>query len=398
MTFVHAKTISGLVDIGLPAAAGCRQGCTMRFPHDVPRLTDGLVTLRPHTVDDVPAVLEQGIDGETAAWTTVPVPYTLEDAKRFVQHAVPGGWADGTELAFAIETEGRFAGTCLLRVESDGRGEIAYAAHPWARGRGVMDRALRLLVDWGFSDDRFRVLIWWAQTGNWASRKAAWKLGFSCVGPVEAWLDQRGTLRDAWVGTLRSTDPRQPRHPWYDAPRIVGQHVALRPHRLTDAPRILEAMADERSRRWLRLPSPYTTESAIEFLEARTEAMAAGTCVHWTIADPATDELLGVINLFRIQDELDAEVGFWTHPAARGRGVMTEACRLAVRHGFVPVEDGGLGLRRVTAFAAVDNAASRHVIEAVGFRPFGVERRGVRNGEGVVSDLVCHDLLVEEWA
>ncbi len=54
------------------------------------------------------------------------------------------------------------------------------------------------------------------------------------------------------------------------------------------------------------------------------------------------------------------------HPAARDRGVMTKACGLAVRHGFVPLEDGGLGLSRVTTYAAVDNLASGHVIESVG--------------------------------
>jgi RimJ/RimL family protein N-acetyltransferase len=369
----------------------------MRFPQDVPTLSDGIVTLRAHDLSDAPAVLEQTLDPLSIAWTTVPTPYALDDAKRFVTQAMPGGWADEVEFGFAIQADGRFAGTCSLRVQGDRRAEIAYGAHPWARGRGVVDRALRLLVDWGFASDRFESLIWWAQTGNWPSRRAAWKLGFTCVGPLTGWLPQRGVLQDAWVGVLGRHDPRSPRHPWYDVPRIVGDRLVLRPHRPDDGPRIVEACSDPRSREWLRLPSPYTAESAVAFMESRAEAMANGTAVHWALADPTSDELLGVINLFDIEHELDAEVGYWTHPEARGKGLMTEACRLAVRHGFVPVEDGGLGLKRITAYSAVGNLASRHVIEAVGFRQYGIERRGVRNGDGVVSDLACHDLLVEEF-
>jgi RimJ/RimL family protein N-acetyltransferase len=69
-----------------------------------------------------------------------------------------------------------------------------------------------------------------------------------------------------------------------------------------------------------------------------------------------------------------------------------------VRHGFVPVEDGGLGLGRITAYAGVDNAASLHVIENLGFRRYGVERRGGSNNQGDMFDLACHDLLAEEFA
>jgi ribosomal-protein-alanine N-acetyltransferase len=62
-----------------------------------------------------------------------------------------------------------------------------------------------------------------------------------------------------------------------------------------------------------------------------------------------------------------------------------------VRYAF---ED--LGVRRVTAGAAVGNAASAHVIEANGLRPWGTERLGavVHGGR---ADLVWYDVLVEEW-
>ena len=72
-------------------------------------------------------------------------------------------------------------------------------------------------------------MIWWANQGNWASRRLAWRLGFSCDGALRRWLPQRGALLDAWVGVLLHGDPREPATPWLDVPRIDGRvRVAAR--------------------------------------------------------------------------------------------------------------------------------------------------------------------------
>lgn len=368
----------------------------------VPTLTDGLVTLRAHTEDDVPGVLEQCQDPLSRQWTAVPVPYTPDHAKQFVRHAMPGGWASDEEWGFAIEAvdpasgRPRFGGTVSLRNERAGRAEVAYGAHPWVRGRGYVERALRLLLAWGFADRELHTVVWWANAGNWASRKVAWRVGFSMDGTLRCWLPQRGALLDGWVGTLLRDEPTAPRTAWLDVPRIAGERVTLRMHRDQDAARVLEACTDGRTAYWLgQLPQPYTRETAEEFVRHRSEGMARGTDLHWVIADPASDLLLGVVSLMHIgngRNDGMAEVGFWTHPDARGRGVMTEAVRLAARHAFVDEPDGGLGLQRLTAFAAVDNTASRHVIEATGFAGFGVEHRAIRCRDGM-HDCAGYELL-----
>ena len=364
----------------------------------VPTLSDGVVTLRAHREDDVAAVLEQCLDPASQRWTTVPVPYTLDHAKQFVRHAMPGGWATGEEWAFAIEAvdpatgEARFGGTVSLRDERDGRAEIAYGAHPWIRGRGHVERALRLLLDWGFAEQDLRTVVWWAHQGNWASRKVAWRLGFSYDGTVRRWLPQRGELLDGWVGTLLRDDERRPRHAWLDVPRVVGERVVLRRHRADDADRVLEACTDERTAFWLgQLPQPYTRATAEGFLRHRCEGMARGTDLHWMIADPTSDAMLGTVSLMHLGHGM-AEVGYWTHPDARGHGVMTEAVRLACRHAFIEEADGGLGLHRLTAFAAVDNTASRHVLEANGFVQTGLEHRAVVVRDGM-HDCAAYELL-----
>ena len=116
-----------------------------------PTLTDGSVTLRAHRPDDAQGSLRAVPGPASQRWTTVPVPYSMEDARDFVEEVCPGGWADDSEWAFAIEHEGRYAGTISLRHG----GRRAVPRSPTARTRrsaapASVERALRLLLEWGF--------------------------------------------------------------------------------------------------------------------------------------------------------------------------------------------------------------------------------------------------------
>jgi RimJ/RimL family protein N-acetyltransferase len=357
-----------------------------------PTLSDGTVTLRAHREDDVADVLEQCQDPVSQEWTTVPVPYSLEDARRFVTEVMPGGWADGTRWGFAVEVDGRYAGTVELRDEGEGRLDLAFGSHPRVRGSGAMERAVRLLVDWGFADRLARVIVWRANQGNWPSRKLAWRLGFSFDGTIRASLPHRGELRDGWVGTLLPSDDRSPRGEWLEVPVLETDGLRLRPWRDSDVPRIVEACSDPRTQTWLgTMPDPYDEAEAQRWFEQQAENRANGRSAGWAVADADDDRVLASISYFHYQPELECEIGFWTHPDARGRGVMTRAMRRLISYAF---ED--LGVRRVMAAAAVDNAASRRVIEANGLTAWGTERMGTRVRSGP-ADAVFYDVLVEEW-
>ncbi len=358
-----------------------------------PTLTDGVVTIRPHRPDDALGSWEQSQDPSSQRWTTVPVPYAMEDARAFVGERMPAGWLDDSEWAFAIEYAGAYGGTISLRPEGEGRAEIAFGAHPAVRGTGAVERALRLLVDWGFAEQGLRTVIWWAHVGNWPSRRLAWKLGFSHGGTVRRWQPQRGELIDSWVGTLLRDDPRSPASTWLDCPVLEADGLRLRPVADRDAARIVEACSDPVTQQNLGfLPSPYTLDDAHDYIEKRSEMRATGSGVTWAVVDPAADEILSAIQYFDYQPGLDCEIGYWTHPEARGRGVTTRAFAAVLRHVF-----GELGVRRVKGFAAVDNVASRRVIEANGLRLYGVERLGANTRSGP-TDLALYDLVAEEFA
>jgi RimJ/RimL family protein N-acetyltransferase len=69
------------------------------------------------------------------------------------------------------------------------------------------------------------------------------------------------------------------------------------------------------------------------------------------------------------------EIGYWTHPAARARGLMTEAVAMPTRY----AEDHGLTDSLLIRCAAT-NRASRHVAESAGYRQVGILAHAERVG------------------
>jgi RimJ/RimL family protein N-acetyltransferase len=357
-----------------------------------PTLTDGEVTLRAHRRDDVPRIVEQCRDPLSQTWTTVPVPYAESDAVEFVDETVPQGWAAGTEWPFALEVAGRFGGTVSLRAIGADRAEIAFGAHPDVRGTGAVERGVRLLLAWGFGAQGLRTVVWRANRGNWASRRLAWRVGFSLDGTVRGYLPQRGDLLDGWVGTLLAGEPHEPRTAWLSDPTLEGERVRLRAFRAGDAPRVVEGLGDAQTQHWLAFVARSSgLVDAERYLEQVTERLASAHTVTWAVADRDDDRLLGAVGIYRLGEE--PELGYWTHPEARGRGLTTEAGALALDHAF-----GALALPRVAAYAVSPNAASHRVLERLGFRSTGTRRAAARTGDGTVVDVVGYDLLAAEWS
>lgn len=378
---------------------------------DAPTLTDGHepdpVTLRPLGPDDVDDLFAMCTDPQMQRWTTVPVPYLREHAVSFVEQRA-GRWADDVEWTLGIEVRDddgrqRLAGNVALRPDGAGGSEVGFALAPWARGRGVMSRALRLLAEWAFTGREDggggqQVVQWQAHVGNWASRRVAWASGFRIEGTVRGLCASRGQLHDGWIGTLVRGEPMLPATPWLDTPELRGSRVVLRRWRTDDVPRVAEACADLTTQRWLpQLPAPYTVADAQWYVGSREEQQAAGEGVYWCVADADDDRCLGALGLMHLSGAGAApEIGYWAHPDARGRGVMTEALRLAVRHAVVDVEEGGLGLPRVMLRAAAANVASVTVATRAGMTRTGVARCAERLRDGTDQDLVLFDVLAHE--
>ncbi len=180
------------------------------------RLSDDVVELASPTADDVDAITALCQDADIQRWTSVPSPYARADAEAFVRTWVTDGWATGRDCTWGIRSGGTLAGMVGLRLQPLGSAEVGYWLGPRARGRGLLHRSLRLVLDWAFDPDGLRLerVEWHCTAGNWPSWRAAWRVGFTFEGAVRGGALGRGRREDDWVGTLLRDDPREPRTAW----------------------------------------------------------------------------------------------------------------------------------------------------------------------------------------
>jgi RimJ/RimL family protein N-acetyltransferase len=323
----------------------------------------------------------------------------------YVTTDVPEQWHTHKDLNFAIESthqdgQRRFSGSISLRPTPDGLAEIAFGLHPGARGHGVAKRAVKLILDWGFQQPNVEVVVWFAYVGNWASWRVAWANGFSFDGTFKKFLPQRGERLDTWCGSLRKDDTREPKHEWHVPPVLESDRLRLRPHRDEDGPRYAEMMTDERTR-YFGGRSPWKRElkRPEDKLNRNREADAKGERYDWTIADRTTDELVGHIQIFGLTDfdVTTGELGYSVHPAARGRGVLTDALGIVTEFAFRDTDQGGLGLRRLKLGTAASNKASRHAAEKAGFIHIMTEPEGFPSGDSGFEDETTYHQFNPSW-
>lgn len=181
-------------------------------------MSDDVVRLDPPTEDDVEAITRACRDPRIAQWVPIPQPYGEEDARAFLTNVVGPGWESGSELTWAVrDHDGTLLGMIGLHRIEHGSAEIGFWLASWARGRGVMAHAVRLVLDHALDPDGLDLVrvLWRAIVGNWPSRRVAWRAGFRIEGTVRADIVHRaGARRDAWVGTILRDDPRAPNEPW----------------------------------------------------------------------------------------------------------------------------------------------------------------------------------------
>lgn len=388
-------------------------GQVRQFRDAVPVLADGVVRLRAAALGDVPGMVEQCRDPQMVTFTTVPSPYETVHAHQWIDQ-LAGAWQDEQgQRGWSIEADddegfARFCGSIDYRPSGHGVAEVGFGLHPAARGRGLMSRALRLVLAYAF-EHGIHTMQWRAVVGNWGSLRTAWACGFTLEGTVRGLLANPRGSADGWIATIRAGEPTTPRTRWLEPTVLEGHGVRLRPWRDEDVPE----PDDPSAARYLGSSGPPADRAGYaRWLTGRQVRMALGESVHWCIADPGldpgrdpgsdpADRPVGRIQLFRMDHAAsagNAMLGFTLLPAARGQGVLARTLDLLVPHAFAPRERGGLGLSRLAAEVELDNRSSQRALRRAGFSQCGQlhELMGSREPAARADPPEREDLLVFE--
>ena len=154
--------------------------------------------LRPWRRADIEAVAEAADNPNIAAnlRNIFPSPYTLADAKWFVEDCIAQG--ETRQLMRAIAVNGRAAGSISVARKDDvyeKSAELGYwlAEDYW--GRGIMTEAVRQICREAF--DRFDILRIFAEpfAENLGSRRVLEKAGFVCEGTMRMGVYKNGRVQ-----------------------------------------------------------------------------------------------------------------------------------------------------------------------------------------------------------
>jgi len=105
---------------------------------------------------------------------------------------------------------------------------------------------------------------------------------------------------------------------------------------------------------------------------------------------PRVSTLIGCCELFGIENQYKAELGFWLGAAYQGRGYMSEAVGAVVQYAF-----GSMGMGRLYAQTSPRNIASLRMLRKIGFVQEGILRQSTRRG-GNWDDSVIMAILASD--
>lgn len=147
---------------------------------------------------------------------------------------------------------------------------------------------------------------------------------------------------------------------------LTTPRLRLRPSHGGDAARAFEIRSDPAVSRMLSLARfPPARDETDDWFADHPREWAEGLAFRFAIERDV--RMIGLIDLDDVSvDGQEAEIGVWLERAVWGQGYASEAARAVLDWAFGP-----LGLRRIRAGHADDNAGSARMVETFGFRHVG---------------------------
>jgi len=143
--------------------------------------------------------------------------------------------------------------------------------------------------------------------------------------------------------------------PYSIFPKICSESVILRQIKTGDLSDILEIS-------FYDAKLALNVDEASEMLAKIDFDYQQGSTIHWGIAHPETNEIVGTVGYYRGFENGIGELGCVLKSSFRGYGFMTMAMKLAVEYGL-----NVIGLVKVIAITDKQNIKTVNLLNRVGF-------------------------------
>lgn len=173
----------------------------------------------------------------------------------------------------------------------------------------------------------------------------------------------------------------------YPDPDLADDFVRLRRWTMADLRCVEEASSDPRIPEGTTVPARYTESEGRAWIKRQLSRHSDGWGLSLAIADPVTDEAVGLIVLMKRQMPGTAGLGYWLIPRARRASRGTMAIGLLSRWALTAA-----GMARVEALVEPHNEPSLKALRKCGFVTEGILRSHLHLG-GRHRDVVSLSLI-----
>ncbi len=177
-------------------------------------------------------------------------------------------------------------------------------------------------------------------------------------------------------------------------PLLETKRFILRAITPDDAVEMFRIMRDPRVTQYFGQAPMASLDVAIEREQGIHTDFQEQIGIRWAITGRATQQFLGTCGFWRlIKSHYRAEIGYELASEWWGQGVMTEALTAILTFGFTR-----MGLHSVEAQIHPANAASRRVLEKLGFVQEGYFRENYyESADDEFTDTAVFSLLYSAW-
>jgi RimJ/RimL family protein N-acetyltransferase len=166
--------------------------------------------------------------------------------------------------------------------------------------------------------------------------------------------------------------------------QLETERLILAPWRTCDADPFRPIATDPEVMRYINGGTPWTDEEIRSFVDRQVKLYDERGYCRWRLLKKPDGRLIGFCGVAWWRDEPDPEIGWWLARDVWGRGLATEAARVAL-----PEAVERERLDRIVSIAMADNTASIRIMRKLGLSfELEFERDGfrlVRYGRGAVG-------------